>query len=99
MKWEKELPYLWNEYQYPHDLVWRVALRLTFVVASLSVIPYLNDSLTQRAMFAAVNGSVHRDKVSSRSRLLSWLKGSCVAPSTARASCHAWSRAPAGKYA
>lgn len=48
MKWEKELPYLWDEYQYRHDLVWRVALRLTFVVASLSVIPYVNDSLTMK---------------------------------------------------
>src|SRR5258707_1234176 len=48
MKWDKELPYLWDEYQYRHDLVWRVALRLTFVVASLSVIPYVNDSLTMK---------------------------------------------------
>jgi len=46
MKWEKELSHLWDEYKYRHDLVWRVALRLTFVVASLSVIPYVNASLT-----------------------------------------------------
>lgn len=27
-----EPSYLWEEYQYRHDLVWRVTLRLTFVV-------------------------------------------------------------------
>jgi ABC-type siderophore export system fused ATPase/permease subunit len=48
MKWEKELTYLWDEYKYRHDLVWRVALRLTFVVASLSVVPYVNDTLTTK---------------------------------------------------
>ena len=48
MKWKDELPYLWDEYKYRHDLVWRVALRLSFVVAFLSVIPYVNDSLTMK---------------------------------------------------
>ena len=48
MKWEKELPYLWGEYQYRHDLVWRVALRLSLVVASLSVLPYAKASLTEQ---------------------------------------------------
>ena len=48
MIWKDELPYLWDEYQYRHDLVWRVALRLSFVVAFLSVIPWVNDSLTMK---------------------------------------------------
>jgi hypothetical protein len=48
MRWKDELPYLWEEYQYRHDLVWRVALRLSFVVAFLSVTPYVNDSLTMK---------------------------------------------------
>ena len=43
-----ELSYLWEEYQYRHDLVWRVTLRLTFVVAFLSIIPYVNDSLSTK---------------------------------------------------
>ena len=43
-----ELSQLWNEYQYRHDLVWRVTLRLTFVVAFLSIIPYANDSLSTK---------------------------------------------------
>jgi hypothetical protein len=48
MKWKDELPYLWSEYQYRHDLVWRVTIRLTFVVAFLSIIPYVNDSLNAK---------------------------------------------------
>lgn len=43
-----ELSYLWEEYQYRHDLVWRVTLRLTFVVAFLSIIPYVNDPLSTK---------------------------------------------------
>ena len=48
MKLKDELSYLWEEYQYRHDLVWRVTLRLTFVVAFLSIIPYVNDSLSTK---------------------------------------------------
>ena len=48
MIWKDELPYLWDEYKYRHDLVWRVALRLSFVVAFLSVIPWVNDPLTMK---------------------------------------------------
>src|SRR5262245_18401422 len=44
----QELSYLWEEYKYRHDLVWRVALRLTAVVASVSVIPYVNETLADR---------------------------------------------------
>jgi hypothetical protein len=32
--------YLWNEYQYRHDLVWRLVFRLTAAVVVLGIIPY-----------------------------------------------------------
>lgn len=48
MNLKDELSYLWEEYQYRHDLVWRVTLRLTFVAAFLSIIPYANDSLSTK---------------------------------------------------
>ena len=35
------LSHLLDEYKYRHDLVWRLVFRLTLVVATLSVIPYL----------------------------------------------------------
>lgn len=40
-----ELSCLWEEYQYRHDLVWRVTLRLTFVVSFLSIIPHVYGTL------------------------------------------------------
>jgi hypothetical protein len=48
MTLKDELSYLWDEYQYRHDLVWRITLRLTFVVALLSIIPYANGSLSTK---------------------------------------------------
>jgi hypothetical protein len=32
--------YLWNEFQYRHDLVWRLVFRLTAAVVVLGIIPY-----------------------------------------------------------
>jgi hypothetical protein len=37
--------YLWNEYQYRHDLVWKLVFRLTAAVVVLGIIPYTQDKL------------------------------------------------------
>jgi hypothetical protein len=37
--------YLWTEYQYRHDLVWKLVFRLTAAVVVLGIIPYTQDKL------------------------------------------------------
>jgi hypothetical protein len=37
--------YLWNEYQYRHDFVWRLVFRLTAAVVVLAVIPYTQGNV------------------------------------------------------
>ena len=39
--------YLWQEYQYRHDLCWKSLFRLTGAVLFLSVIPYLYEKITK----------------------------------------------------
>lgn len=44
--------YLWEEYQYRHDLIWRLLFRITFVTVLLSIAPFtINDSVRQRVGF------------------------------------------------
>lgn len=42
--------YLWPEYQYPHDMVWRLVFRITAVAAALLIAPFLTDQSVQRAV-------------------------------------------------
>jgi hypothetical protein len=37
--------YLWEEYKYRHDLIWRLMFRVTGVAVLLSVIPFTIDDL------------------------------------------------------
>ena len=42
--------YLWEEYRYRHDLIWRLLFRITLVAALLSITPFtINDSIRHRA--------------------------------------------------
>jgi hypothetical protein len=40
--------YLWNEYQYRHQLCWNTVYKLTVAVVVLGVIPYARDDLSQQ---------------------------------------------------
>lgn len=40
--------YLWNEYQYRHQLCWNTIYKLTFGVVALGVVPYARDDLSQQ---------------------------------------------------
>jgi hypothetical protein len=40
--------YLWNEYQYRHDLVWRLVFRLTAAVVVLGIIPYTQGKVIEQ---------------------------------------------------
>jgi hypothetical protein len=42
--------YLWEEYQYRHDMVWKLAFRITAVAAALLIAPFLADVSVQRAV-------------------------------------------------
>jgi hypothetical protein len=44
----KRSEYLWNEYQYRHDLIWSLVFRLTGAVILLSIIPYIQHELIAR---------------------------------------------------
>jgi hypothetical protein len=45
--------YLWEEYKYRHDLIWRLLFRLTAVAAVLSIVPFtINDSVREYAGFS-----------------------------------------------
>jgi hypothetical protein len=42
--------YLWPEYQYRHDMVWKLAFRITAVAAALMIAPFLTDESVQRVV-------------------------------------------------
>jgi hypothetical protein len=42
--------YLWGEYQYRHDMVWKLAFRITAVAAALLIAPFLTDVSVQKAV-------------------------------------------------
>jgi hypothetical protein len=44
----KRAEYLWNEFQYRHDLIWNLVFRLTIAVVLLSIIPYTQSQLITR---------------------------------------------------
>jgi hypothetical protein len=45
--------YLWEEYKYRHDLIWRLLFRVTAVAALLSIVPFtISDSVRENAGFA-----------------------------------------------
>ena len=39
--------YLWEEYRYRHDLIWRLLFRMTTAVAVLSIAPFTIDDLVK----------------------------------------------------
>jgi hypothetical protein len=39
--------YLWKEYQYRHDLVWRLIFRFTAAVVLISIVPYVQTEIAQ----------------------------------------------------
>jgi hypothetical protein len=41
----KRAEYLWNEFQYRHDLIWNLVFRLTIAVVLLGIIPYTQSDL------------------------------------------------------
>jgi hypothetical protein len=41
--------YLWEEYRYRHDLIWRLLFRLTFVAVLLTITPFtINQAIRHR---------------------------------------------------
>jgi hypothetical protein len=44
----KRAEYLWNEYQYRHDLIWNLVFRLTIAIVVLGIIPYTQSDLITR---------------------------------------------------
>ena len=48
------ISHLWSEYQYRHDLVWKRIFTTAFVVAFLSVIPYLQPNLIPQLGWAII---------------------------------------------
>jgi hypothetical protein len=45
--------YLWEEYRYRHDLIWRLLFRVTAVAALLSIVPFtISDQVRDDAGFA-----------------------------------------------
>ena len=47
--------YLWEEYRYRHDLIWRLLFRMTTVAVLLSIAPFTIDDLAKEAVGAWVN--------------------------------------------
>jgi hypothetical protein len=42
--------YLWEEYKYRHDLIWRLLFRITAVATLLSIVPFtISDKAESRA--------------------------------------------------
>jgi len=41
------LPVLWAEYQYRHDLIWRVMFQLTAAIVILAVLPYVKTEVVE----------------------------------------------------
>jgi hypothetical protein len=48
--------YLWQEYQYRHDMVWQLAFRITAVAAALLIAPFLADVSVQKAVGGGLAG-------------------------------------------
>jgi hypothetical protein len=44
----KRAEYLWNEFQYRHDLIWNLVFRLTIAVVLLGIIPYTQSQIITR---------------------------------------------------
>ena len=42
--------YLWNEYQYRHDMVWKLVFRVTSVAVALMITPFLANAVARRAL-------------------------------------------------
>ncbi len=40
--------YLWEEYRYRHDLIWRLLFRMTAVAVLLSIAPFTIDELAAK---------------------------------------------------
>jgi hypothetical protein len=47
--------YLWEEYRYRHDLIWRLLFRMTAVAVLLSIAPFTIDDLVKETAGAWVN--------------------------------------------
>src|SRR5687767_327771 len=47
--------YLWEEYRYRHDLIWRLLFRMTSVAVLLSIAPFTIDDLAKEKAGAWVN--------------------------------------------
>jgi hypothetical protein len=47
--------YLWEEFKYRHDLIWRLLFRVTAVAVVLSIAPFTIDDLTGSRVGAWVN--------------------------------------------
>ena len=42
--------YLWQEYEYRHDMIWKLAFRITAVASALLIAPFLADESIQSAV-------------------------------------------------
>jgi hypothetical protein len=42
--------YLWNEYQYRHDMIWKLTFRITAVAAALLIAPFLAEKSVHEAV-------------------------------------------------
>ena len=47
--------YLWEEYRYRHDLIWRLLFRVTAVAALLSIVPFTISERARDDVGFAVN--------------------------------------------
>ena len=47
--------YLWEEYRYRHDLIWRLLFRMTAVAVLLSIAPFTIDEIAEKKAGAWVN--------------------------------------------
>ena len=59
--------YLWEEYKYRHDLIWRLLFRVTAVAALLSIAPFtISDTAGQRAELPGEVPARARDRTRTR---------------------------------
>ena len=40
----KKANFIWEEYKYRHELVWKLIIQLTLAIVAVSIIPYLPDT-------------------------------------------------------
>ena len=40
----KKATFIWEEYKYRHELVWKLIIQLTLAIVAVSIIPYLPDT-------------------------------------------------------